>query len=138
LKTLSGTHETEDGQRIAQWFGDIVGKQPNGHYSAMGWLKPDGTLSAAVVFHDWNGANIEMHMVGSISRQGLREAFRYAFLQLKVQRVTAKPYRSNDTTCGLVERLGFVREGVMERYYGPNDDALVFRLDPAAAQKWMT
>lgn len=139
MRVLTGTHETPDGRFVADWFGQVVGKPQTGPYATMGWQKPDGSLSAAVLFHDYTGANIEIHMVGNVRRHALAQAFRYAFDQLRVQRVTAKPYRSNHALRKFVKKLGFVQEGVMQRYYGPTtqDDAFVFRLDRDAAEKWM-
>lgn len=136
---VGGTHETPVGKHVAEWFGRIVGKPQFGPYSAMGWQRQDGSLSAAVLFNDYNGANVEIHMVGKIGRHGLKEAFRYAFTVLNVQRITAKPYRCNYPLRHLVQRLGFVPEGVMKHYYGPapSEDAFVFRLERAAAEKWM-
>jgi RimJ/RimL family protein N-acetyltransferase len=136
----SGTHETEDGRTVAEWFGQVVGKPQFGPYAAMGWQNDKGEPVTAVLFNDYNGANIEMHMVGTFGRQRLREVMRYAFLQLNVQRITAKPYRSNVKLRETVMKLGFEPEGVMKRYYGPSsdDDAIVYRLDRQAAEKWMT
>lgn len=135
---VSGTHETAQGQSIAAWFGNAVGKEQHGPYSALGVTR-DGALETAVLFNDYNGSNIEIHMVGRMSRHAIREAFRYAFLQMKVQRVTGKPYRSSIELRDRLLRLGFVPEGVMHRYYGPSsdDDAIVYRLDRDAAEKWM-
>lgn len=141
MRSIYGTHETPEGLRVARWFGQQVGRAERvGPYSAMGWLNSDGAFTAVVLFNDYNGSNIEMHMAGTVCRQGLREAFRYAFDQLKVQRITVKPYRSSFALRRIVERLGFKPEGVMKRYYGPAPaaDAFVFRLDRDAAEKWMS
>lgn len=136
---ISGTHETRDGLRIAGWFGRFVGKPQFGPYAALGCLKGDDLCNAAL-FNDYNGANIELHMAGTITRPLLRGGMRYAFRGLNVQRITAKPHRSNERLIKIVERLGFEREGVMKNYYGASsdDDAIVFRLDRRVAEKWMT
>lgn len=135
---VAGTHETPAGRSIAEWFGRFVGKPTFAPYSAIGCLK-QGELCNAALFVDYNGSNIELHMAGTITRALLRDGLRYAFLGLNVQRVTAKPYRSNVTLREIVLRLGFEPEGVMHRYYGPSsdDDAIVYRLDRPAAEKWM-
>lgn len=139
MKLITGTHETPEGQFVADWFGRQVGKPQVGPYASLGWQREDGSLSAAVLFNDYNGANIEIHFVGTCGRHGLKDAFRYAFEQLSVQRITAKPYRSNFELRRFVTEIGFVSEGVMKRYYGPStaSDAFVFRLDRDAAEKWM-
>lgn len=137
---IFGTHETADGLSIADWFGKQVGKPQHGPYATLGCIDRQGLLCNAALFNDYNGANIELHMAGRLTRALLREGLRYAFWQLKVQRITAKPYRSNLVLRQVVRRLGFEQEGVMQRYYGPSsdDDAIVFRLDRQAAEKWMT
>lgn len=138
MTLIFGTHETRDGLRIAAWFGRAVGKPQSAPYATLGCLEGDD-LCNALLFNDYNGANIELHMAGKIKRSLIREGMRYAFLQLGVQRITAKPYHSNEKLLAILPRLGFVQEGiVMQRYYGPNDDAIVFRLDRPAAEKWMT
>lgn len=135
---ICGTHDDADGQAVAAWFGQVVGKDPHGPYAAMGW-QTDGQFRTAVLFNDFNGSNIEMHMVGKVGRHALRDALRYAFLQLKVLRLTWKPLRSSVALREVVVGLGGVPEGVMARYYGPTpgDDAMIYRLDREAAEKWM-
>lgn len=139
MQFVSGTHETPDGQAIAEWFGEFVGRPQYAPYVALGW-HDRGVLRSAVLFTDYTGANIELHMVGRLTRQMLREGLRYAFEFLKVQRITAKPYRCNIPLRETVVRLGFEPEGVMKRYYGPDPehDAMLFRLDRRSAEKWMT
>lgn len=140
MRLLTGTHETPDGRFVAASFARIVGKPQFEPYAAMGWVDEAGSIRTAVLLNDFNGANIELHLVGSISRQVIRDICRYAFLQLGVQRITAKPYRSNPPLRRTVERIGFKLEGVMKRYYGPRtgDDAMILRLDRDAAEKWIT
>lgn len=139
LRAVTGTHETAEGQFVAGWFGRIAGTTPIAPYAAMGWADDRGLRSAAL-FNDYNGANIELHLVGIVRRQIVRDILRYAFLQQKVQRITAKPYRSSFALRRSLERHGFKPEGVMQRYYGPTPaaDAFVFRLDRDSAEKWMT
>lgn len=135
---VAGTHETPDGRSIAEWFGRYVGKRQHAPYSAIGCLR-QGTLCNAALFVDYNGSNIELHMAGTITRSLLRDGFRYAFRGLNVNRVTVKPYRSNVVLREIALRIGFEPEGVMKNYYGPSsdDDAIVYRLDRHAAEKWM-
>lgn len=134
---ICGTHETDIGRSLAEWFGRKTGKPPVPPYSAMGWTDREGYLTGVALFHDYNGANIEFHFVGKMGRHSLREAMRYPFVQLGALRLTAKPYRSNTDLIRIVEKLGFEKEGEMKNYYGLDEDAIVYRLDKAAAQKWI-
>lgn len=135
---VAGTHDSDEGRDIAAWFGRIVGKPQFGPYQALAWKAPEG-LRSAVLLNDYNGANIELHMVGELRRAILRTCFRYTFWQLKVQRITAKPYRCAIPIRKALLRLGFEKEAELKRYYGPSsdDDAIVYRLDRPAAEKWM-
>lgn len=137
MRLVCGTHATPDGQRVGEWFGHKVGKFQHPPYSAMGWEDGMGELRACALFNDYNGANLEAHMFGRVTRQALREAFRYAFRQVGVVRVTAKPFLSNVNLCVALERIGFVEEFTMKNYYGLGQHALVMRLDPGAAERWM-
>lgn len=135
---VAGTHDSVSGREIAIWFGQIVGKPQFGPYQALGWKANDG-LRSAVLLNDYNGSNIELHMVGELRRPILRTCFRYAFNQLKVHRITAKPYRCAVQIRLALVRLGFEKEAEMKRYYGSSsdDDAIVYRLDRHKAEKWM-
>lgn len=135
---VDGTHDTIEGRDIAEWFGRIVGKPQFGPYQALGWKAPDG-LRSAVILNHYNAANIELHMVGELRRAILRTCFRYTFDQLKVQRITAMPYRCAIQIREALLRLGFEKEAELKRYYGPSsdDDAIVYRLDRSNAEKWM-
>lgn len=135
---VHGTHDSEVGRQIAAWFGQIVGKPQFGPYQAVGWEAATG-LRSALLFNDYNGSNIELHMVGELRRPILRTALRYCFQQLKVQRITAKPYRSAIPMRETLLRLGFEKEAELKRYYGSSsdDDAIVYRLDRHKAEKWM-
>jgi hypothetical protein len=138
VQLFSGTHQDDIGVTIAEWFGAISGKPVFGSYSAMGWSDPGGLKSAAI-FNDYTGSNLEIHIVGRMTRQTMREAFRYVFDQVKVIRLTAKPHRSNKRLLRMLPKIGFKFEATLKHYYGPErkDDAIVFRMDRDAALKWM-
>ena len=69
----------------------------------------------------------------------IRGVYHYVFIQCGANRLTAKPRRSNVVLRRLLPRLGFQFETVMKKYYGiqKENDAILFRLDPEAAMKWM-
>lgn len=135
---IAGTHETPEGMTIADWFGQKVGKPQYGPYAALGWCSENEIVTAAL-FNDANGANLELHLVGPLSRQVMRDIGNYTFNVQKVCRLTAKPYRSSKKLRAALIEVGFQYEGVMKRYYGPQKscDAIVYRLDRHAAEKWM-
>lgn len=135
---VAGTHDSVEGRTIAEWFGQIVGKPQFGPYQALGWKADDG-LRSALLFNDYNGSNIELHLVGELRRPILRTAMRYCFRQLNVLRITAKPCRSAIPMRETLLRIGFEKEAELKHYYGTSsdDDAIVYRLDRHKAEKWM-
>lgn len=139
MRLFTGTHTDQNGQVIAEWFGRQVGRQQFAPYFAMGWADAEGLRSAAL-FNDYQlGSNIELHVVGRLTRQTIRDAFDYAFNKLGILHLRAKPRRSNKPLRKMIPRVGFVYEATLQRYYGPHrgDDALVFRLDRDTAMKWI-
>lgn len=139
MRLYSGSWDSENGQTIARWFGAQIGKEQQRPFSAMGWVDPSGQICSAALFDDHTGSNLEIHIVGRMTRQTIREAFNYCFNQLGILRLTAKPYRSNKPLLKMLPRIGFQYEATLKRFYGPQrgDDALVFRLERPAAEKWI-
>src|ERR1700730_12148387 len=95
-------------------------------YVAMGWVKEtDGhwRLVGGAVFNDFNGANIEVSIFGSegFTRQSLRQVYRYVFVQCKCLRLTARTEQSNIHMQDILTRRGFVMEGELKNYFGPEE-----------------
>ena len=130
-------------QIVATFVGAGLGLTFVPPYTALGWVmvRPNGEwrLAAGAVFNDYNGSNVEISIYGpqALTRQSLKEALRYVFLQLRCVRLTAKTKRDNSRMRKLLPRLGFELEGTLKHYFGPLQSARVYRLDAAAAQKWM-
>lgn len=84
----------------------------------IGMLK-DGKLIAGVVFNNYCGSSICMHVAstekGWLNREFLRACFRYPFHQLKVNRITALVRTDNLDALRFDEHLGFKREGLIRR-----------------------
>lgn len=126
---------------VAQWTREKMGLALHPPYTALGVIDHEGTLRGSLVFHDWNGANIEItiYLPRALQRGIIKAAFQYAFVQVGAIRLTAKVRRDNVPMRKLLPRLGFAFEATLKSYYGPKreNDALLFRLSPAAAIKWM-
>lgn len=84
-------------------------------FVALGWADDrTGDLVAGVVFNDYTGRNIDMHVagVGAWCRPYFfGECFRYPFEQLKVRRVTSRTPADNPLALKFVRALGFRQEG---------------------------
>lgn len=109
-------------------------------YTALGLAGDDDRLIGGVVFTSFNGSNVEctLYTPGLLKRGLIRTIIQYSFNQLGVLRLTARTKRRNKLVCKTLPRLGFVYEGTMKQYFGPHtgDDAIIYRMDRAAASKW--
>jgi RimJ/RimL family protein N-acetyltransferase len=130
---------------VSAWMEGQTGREYRLYYdqhghpaqAVMGWCDRDGQIVMGAYFtnHQPNGS-IEIHICGRMSREGVRDAYRYAFNQLGVKRVTALIERSHKLLRKKLHKLGFKYEATIKNQYG-DGDALMFRLDRAAAERWM-
>lgn len=103
------------GQHVVYWVGC---KTHTRFYEAtgIGWTK-DNKIIAGVVYDQYNGANINMHVAGTgkswLTREYLRTCFDYPFNQLKVKRITGTVPESNKQAIKFDENLGFVLEATL-------------------------
>lgn len=108
---------------------------------AIGIEGANGHLVGGLVFTSYTGSNIEVtvYTPGIGSRGLIRAALDYSFRQMGVIRLTARTKRKNKPVCKMLPRIGFVYEGTMKNYFGPHngDDAIIYRMDRAAAAKWI-
>lgn len=141
MQVVYGGPADENALVIGQWFAAQTGSPVHPPFSAIGWL--DGQqFCGAVLFNNYNGSNIEVHgrvLNSRVTRQMIRDVFDYVFVRADCNRLTAKPPRKNKAVRKFAERLGFIYEATLKNYYGParGDDALVYRLDRATAERWL-
>lgn len=80
-------------------------------------------LCCVVAWDNWTGMDMEVAIAASsplwATRQTIATLLAYPFLQVKVQRITAKVYKSNKRSRRFVEGLGFKHEGT-HRHAGIN------------------
>lgn len=124
---------------VALWVARQLQLSIHPPYVAIGVVADDGRELGGMVFNDWNGANMEVTVYGprALNRMTLRAAFNYVFNEAKAIRLTARTKRNNKRMRKLLLRIGFEYEGTMKDYFGRSDDAMLFRLTPQAAAKWM-
>jgi hypothetical protein len=100
-----------------------------GAVSAIG-VAVDGELTAAVLYNNFLGHDIHMTIASRnptwCSRAVLRALFHYPFRQLGVARVTACTSVHNRKAVYLLNRLGFVQEGVQRRGVMGQTDLVCF------------
>lgn len=91
-----------------------------------------GAVSGAVLFSDWTGPNVLMHVASDGSRRWfnrtfLKLVFNYAFVQLGCLRITAAVAGSNTAASKFVDNLGFKLEHAFAEVL-PNDLVCVYSL----------
>lgn len=113
---------------VARWTASRLGTESFGDCSAIG-IEKDGELIAGLVYFCYRHPNIEMAIASTspywANRFTLYHIFYYPLVFLNCQRVTVMVDSTNQKSISLVERLGFVREGLL-RQARPDCDVLVY------------
>lgn len=117
-----------DVDTIGPWVCARIGKRYiPGTMSAIGRVR-DGRIVGGVLFEDYNGVNVFMHVAGIgnwLSRHMLSVTFDYVFNQLNCLRVTGVVSASNDAARRFDEKLGFVKEAIL-RDAAPDGDLIIY------------
>ena len=118
------------GQPVVEWVQEralCLGCNPIGF-----GLEEDGRIIAGVVFNDYNGANISMHVASDgskrwMTRQFIWMVFDYAFNQAKVKRITGLVGEGNTEAQLFDEHIGFKLETTLSDAH-PSGDLLIYVL----------
>ena len=119
------------GQKVVDWvmegetlptFGKIIG---------IG-VEKEGKIVAGVIFSDYNGANICMHVRSDkskkwLSREYLNAIFDYAFNVANVTRITGLVSEDNEEAQRFDEHVGFQLETRLKDAH-PKGDLLIYRM----------
>lgn len=94
-------------------------------------LERDGELVAGVIYEGYNGHNIWMHVAipGRITRDFLRYAFHYPFIELGCRRVSGYVEASNARARRFDERLGFQQEAILQGAASDGGDVILYRMN---------
>jgi len=95
-------------------------------------LEKDGELVAGVLYEDYNGANVLMHVAAIPGRKWLNRTFlyicfTYPFVQLDCRRVTGIVPSTNWDALRFDIHLGFEVEAVLKDAH-PSGDLMVLRM----------
>lgn len=120
-----------DKQRVIDWVAKRVEEDDFGSGAVGIGLEEDGELIAGVVFNDYTGPSISMHVAAIpgkrwMTREYLWTCFAYPFLQLKCNRVTGLVRTDNIVAQKFDEHLGFKREGVLRQACSDGTDMIVY------------
>jgi len=96
-------------------------------------LEENGELIAGVVYDDFNGSNVWMHVAASpgkkwLNREYLWFCFHYPFNQLGVNRVSGWVEVNNMEARRFDEHLGFKAEAVLEGAGRDGQDVIIYRM----------
>lgn len=103
-------------------------------------LHNNGDIAAVAIYSRFHEHNLEMSVASDgsglwMSKTFLLQAFAYPFLVLGKRRVMAVMEEGNHQAINLNRRLGFVREGLLRKWYGDKDGILVGMLREEC--KWL-
>lgn len=97
-------------------------------------MESDGELVAGVLFDNYNGRSMAMHVAGEgstwLTRGYLRVAFTYAFEQMKVKKLIGLVDSSNEAARRFDEHLGFRLEARIADA-APQGDLLLYTMTAA-------
>lgn len=117
---------------VGRWICARTGGSWNGDAVAIG-MERDGELVAGVMFDNWNGSSIAMHVAGDgghwMTRDYARACFGYAFIQLKVKKIIGLVDSSNLAARRYDEHLGFRLEAVITDA-AKHGDLLIYTMTP--------
>jgi RimJ/RimL family protein N-acetyltransferase len=119
-------------ERVGRWVCERAGGSwVPGRGTAIG-LERNGRLVAGVIFDDFNGANINMHVAsdgsrGWLNREYLWFCFYYPFVQLGVKRITGIVPECNEAAARFDEHIGFELEARLKDAH-PDGDLLIYKM----------
>ncbi|UGQ44973.1 GNAT family N-acetyltransferase [Massilia endophytica] len=121
-------------ERVGAFVSTILGGACWSSYQAIG-LEDEGQLIAGVVFDNYNGASVCMHVAALpgkrwLTREFLWYAFYYPFEELKVRRITGLVAEGNAAARKFDEHLGFRLETRLKDA-DPTGDLLVYCMTKA-------
>lgn len=113
------------GHRVLEYWRSRMGDVATPS-AAIGWER-EGIVCAAALFHGYQpGGNMDVGFVidPPLARGFLLAVGRYAFVQCKCQRLTARPPKSFAKAIDQLKRAGFVIETELPDYFGPSADGV--------------
>ena len=106
-----------DTARVSDFCSRMLETEGWANYTAIG-LERHGEVIAGVVYENFTGPNIFAHIAGVpgrrwMTREFLYAIFRYPFVQLGVNRITAPVEASNTDALKLNRNFGFTNEAIL-------------------------
>lgn len=129
--------ETVRQAALAEWLHARIGYVGTPNMRCLGAVR-DGRLIGCVGYDDWNGASCQMHMAGEpgwFTREFLRAAFRYPFVDGDCRVVLGIVDGQNERALDINRRLGFEQVARIEE--GSPTGALVIMQMRRERCRWL-
>lgn len=141
-KLITGTWQDVAGRVVVSEYARATGRIVHSSYSCMAWYHDSVGVRGIALFDNYTGSNINIHIwsLKGITRNQIKDVYRYAFEQLKCNRITGIFPTSHKNLMQLIERFGFVYECTMRNYFGSleaPEDAVVYYISRDEALKWI-
>jgi|SRR5882672_8175025 len=109
-------------ETVAQYLFVSYGWKPFKYDRAVGLISGD-KLQGAVLFHCYNGSNVELSYYGQATMTAgvVRTIARFIIYTFAPSRLTVLTSKRNKHLIRSFQRLGFKLEGTQQRYYGARD-----------------
>jgi RimJ/RimL family protein N-acetyltransferase len=124
-----------DSERIGRFVAARLGLGSSFcNFTALG-LEENGQLIAGVVYTEFNGSNVFMHVAAVpgkrwMTRQYLWACFHYPFKVMRVRRITGWVEESNGEARRFDEHLGFEEEARLSEAARDGGAVIVYRMTP--------
>jgi RimJ/RimL family protein N-acetyltransferase len=121
-------------QAVARWVADrieFVSERGFGNCSAVGIVGKGGEPLAGVVYHDFQPVlrTVQFSIAAASPRWATRWSFKhllaYPFDELGVAKLWSATPHKEDRILRLVRAVGFTREGVLRKHFGPYGHAVI-------------
>lgn len=115
---LFGSDEAVVAELATNWAYDA-----KKYENAIAIIGADGKFAGAVLFHNWNGYNVELSYFGkgTMSAGIVRCLARFILVTFSPSRLTVVTSKRNKRLLRSFQRLGFKLEGLQHCYYGHKD-----------------
>ncbi len=121
------------GPGVVEYVERVNGREdPYSGYPVGIGIEKEGKLIGGIVFHEFNGANVYIHVASDhpkrwVTREWLHVIFSYAFDQMKAKRITGIVPESNKVAYDFDLSVGFEVEATLKDAH-PKGDMKVIRM----------
>lgn len=120
----------EQQERVLPWAAQRVGARFFAPDAVAIGFEENGELYGVVVFEQFSGTNVFMHVAidkpEKVTRHDLRAAFTYPFGALGCQRISGFVRVDNRKAMDFDERLGFRAEGIVRQMAADGTDMILY------------